>query len=63
MTVDSSAIWVIVRAKGPHWFDSTGDEPAEILSIFERPGERMIVRTPPRSLSGLRERLRALRVP
>jgi transcriptional regulator with XRE-family HTH domain len=24
----------------PHWFGSTGDEPAEILSIFERPGER-----------------------
>jgi len=25
----------------PHWFGSTGDEPAEILSIFGRPGERM----------------------
>jgi tryptophanyl-tRNA synthetase len=24
----------------PHWFGSTGDEPAEILSIFGRPGER-----------------------
>jgi transcriptional regulator with XRE-family HTH domain len=33
--------------KGPHWFGSTGDEPAEILSIFGRPGERMTVRTTP----------------
>jgi transcriptional regulator with XRE-family HTH domain len=24
----------------PHWFGSTGTEPAEILSIFGRPGER-----------------------
>ena len=24
----------------PHWFGSTGDEPAEILSIYGRPGER-----------------------
>jgi transcriptional regulator with XRE-family HTH domain len=31
----------------PHWFGSTGDEPAEILSIFGRPGERMHVRTTP----------------
>lgn len=31
----------------PHWFGSTGDEPAEILSIFGRPGERMTIRTPP----------------
>jgi len=30
----------------PHWFGSTGQEPAEILSIFSRPGERMTVRTP-----------------
>jgi transcriptional regulator with XRE-family HTH domain len=29
----------------PHWFGSTGNEPAEILSIFSRPGERMKVRT------------------
>jgi transcriptional regulator with XRE-family HTH domain len=29
----------------PHWFGSTGDEPAEILSIFGRPGERMTLRT------------------
>jgi transcriptional regulator with XRE-family HTH domain len=28
----------------PHWFGSTGQEPAEILSIFGRPGERMNVR-------------------
>jgi quercetin dioxygenase-like cupin family protein len=31
----------------PHWFGSTGDESAEILSIFGRPGERMNVRTAP----------------
>jgi hypothetical protein len=31
----------------PHWFGSTGDGPAEILSIFGRPGERMNVRTEP----------------
>ena len=31
--------------KVAHWFGSTGDEPAEILSIFGRPGERMKVRT------------------
>ncbi len=30
----------------PHWFGSTGQEPAEILSIYSRPGERMTVRTP-----------------
>ncbi|MCD2195870.1 helix-turn-helix transcriptional regulator [Actinomycetospora endophytica] len=30
----------------PHWFGSTGEEPTEILSIFGRPGERMINRTP-----------------
>jgi transcriptional regulator with XRE-family HTH domain len=29
----------------PHWFGSTGAEPAEVLSIFGRPGERMHVRT------------------
>lgn len=34
--------------KVPHWFGSTGDAPAEILSIFGRPGERMTVRTTPR---------------
>ena len=31
--------------KVPHWFGSTGREPAEILSIFARPGEKMTVRT------------------
>ena len=31
----------------PHWFGSTGDAPAEILSIFGRPGEHMTVRTTP----------------
>jgi transcriptional regulator with XRE-family HTH domain len=29
----------------PHWFGSTGEGPAEILSIFTRPGEHMAVRT------------------
>jgi transcriptional regulator with XRE-family HTH domain len=29
----------------PHWFGSTGEDPAEILSIFGRPGERMTLRT------------------
>jgi transcriptional regulator with XRE-family HTH domain len=28
----------------PHWFGSTGSGPAEVLSIFGRPGERMLVR-------------------
>jgi transcriptional regulator with XRE-family HTH domain len=28
----------------PHWFGSTGAESAEVLSIFGRPGERMLVR-------------------
>ncbi len=32
----------------PHWFGSTGAEPAEILSIFGRPGERMTVHMTPR---------------
>ncbi len=31
----------------PHWFGSTGEEAAEVLSIFARPGERMNVRTTP----------------
>ena len=31
----------------PHWFGSTGDGPAEVLSIFGRPGERMHVRARP----------------
>jgi transcriptional regulator with XRE-family HTH domain len=35
--------------KVPHWFGSAGEQPAEILSIFARPGERIKVRTnPPR---------------
>ncbi len=25
----------------PHWFGSTGEGPAEVLSIFGRPGARM----------------------
>jgi transcriptional regulator with XRE-family HTH domain len=31
----------------PHWFGSTGDETAEILSIFGRPGEQANVPTTP----------------
>ena len=31
----------------PHWFGSTGTGPAEVLSIFGRPGERMHVRARP----------------
>lgn len=27
----------------PHWFGSTGEGPAEVLSIFGRPGERMSI--------------------
>jgi transcriptional regulator with XRE-family HTH domain len=30
----------------PHWFGSTGSAPAEILSIFGRPGERTTLRAP-----------------
>lgn len=30
--------------KVPHWFGSPGDAPAEILSIFGRPGERLTVK-------------------
>jgi transcriptional regulator with XRE-family HTH domain len=33
----------------PHWFGSTGDEPAEVLSLFGRQGERMHVRAKSRS--------------
>jgi transcriptional regulator with XRE-family HTH domain len=33
----------------PHWFGSTGDGPAEVLSLFGRQGERMHVRATPRT--------------
>jgi transcriptional regulator with XRE-family HTH domain len=36
----------------PHWFGSTGAQPAEILSIFARPGERMNLRTTPPQAEG-----------
>ena len=36
----------------PHWFGSTGEGPAEVLSIFGRPGERMHVRAAPSSGRG-----------
>lgn len=35
----------------PHWFGSTGDGPAEVLSIFGRPSERMSVRASGRDSS------------
>jgi transcriptional regulator with XRE-family HTH domain len=31
----------------PHWFGSTGEGPAEVLSIFGRPGERMHMHAQP----------------
>jgi transcriptional regulator with XRE-family HTH domain len=36
----------------PHWFGSTGAEPAEILSIFSRPGERASTRGAPMDPGG-----------
>jgi transcriptional regulator with XRE-family HTH domain len=33
----------------PHWFGSTGEGPAEVLSLFGRHGERMHVRAKPGS--------------
>ncbi|WP_407343186.1 helix-turn-helix domain-containing protein [Pengzhenrongella phosphoraccumulans] len=33
----------------PHWFGSTGEGPAEVLSLFGRQGERMHVRAKPRA--------------
>lgn len=36
----------------PHWFGSTGEGPAEVLSIFGRPGERMLVRASDSSHDG-----------
>jgi transcriptional regulator with XRE-family HTH domain len=32
----------------PHWFGSTGEQPAEVLSLFGRQGERMHVTAKPR---------------
>jgi transcriptional regulator with XRE-family HTH domain len=32
----------------PHWFSATGGQPAEVLSLFGRQGERMHVRARPR---------------
>jgi mannose-6-phosphate isomerase-like protein (cupin superfamily) len=31
----------------PHWFGSTGDGPAEVLSVFGPQGERMHTRAKP----------------
>lgn len=37
----------------PHWFGSAGDGPAEVLSIFGRPGERMhVLETPSAKVTG-----------
>ncbi len=36
----------------PHWFGSTGQGPAEVLSIFGRPGERMLVRASGHEMTG-----------
>jgi transcriptional regulator with XRE-family HTH domain len=33
----------------PHWFGPVGDQPAEVLSLFGRQGERIHVRAAPRS--------------
>ena len=38
----------------PHWFGSAGEGPAEVLSIFGRPGERMHVRDSSTSRGGER---------
>lgn len=35
--------------KVPHWFGSTGDEPAEVLSLFGHHGDHKQVRAKPRS--------------
>lgn len=44
----------------PHWFGSTGEEPAEVLSLFGREGERMHVRAQPRRKAGAGEARRGL---
>ena len=41
----------------PHWFGSTGEGPAEVLSIFGRPGERMHVRARSRDRNRRSDRL------
>jgi transcriptional regulator with XRE-family HTH domain len=40
-TVLSAGEFVEFATTQPHWFGSTGEEPAEVLSLFGRPGERM----------------------
>jgi transcriptional regulator with XRE-family HTH domain len=37
----------------PHWFGSTGEGPAEVLSIFGRPGERMHTHAQPATSESL----------
>ena len=43
----------------PHWFGSTGDEPAEILSMFGPQGERVHARARTTGKEGARGRSRA----
>jgi transcriptional regulator with XRE-family HTH domain len=38
--------------KVPHWFGSTGQQPAEVLSVFGPQGERMHTRAKPRHRAG-----------
>lgn len=40
----------------PHWFGSAGDGPAEVLSIFGRPGEKMLMRASESESSGPRSK-------
>ena len=37
----------IGNTRAPTPITSTGEKPSEILSIFDRPGERMNLKTPP----------------
>jgi hypothetical protein len=43
----------------PHWFGSTGQGSAEILSIFGRPGERIHLRATPQPDGDGRQAVRA----
>jgi transcriptional regulator with XRE-family HTH domain len=40
------------ETKVPHWFGSTGEEPAEVLSVFGPQGERMHTRAKPHHRTG-----------
>lgn len=45
----------------PHWFGSTGEEPAEVLSLFGRQGERMHVRASAQDRGSRKASVRATR--